>query len=371
MADGMESSAGEGDPEEETAEEGGDSAAPSPALRESPEKRLPLACQQDCLEARAAILSPGGFPPGAASMISLRGLRGQGFGWGAKHRPGPKEGAPRAERLSLHGARLQGAKGDPSPRKTRAPQPELLPEPNPAPRPPPLERRAGGEEPRAAAGRAVAAAAGGGGGGGGSGTGGGVAEPDPSPAAPAALPPPPPPAASAGDSGAKGSPGVAGAAGGAAGLAAASLAQPVEGPPPPLPNGVFAPPAGAANGDAKPAAAAAPPPGSASSGAPLVDFLLQLEDYTPTIPDAVTGYYLNRAGFEASDPRIIRLVSLAAQKFISDVANDALQHCKMKGTASCSSRNKSKDKKHTLTMEDLAPALAEYGINVKKPHYFT
>ncbi|XP_026577441.1 transcription initiation factor TFIID subunit 10, partial [Pseudonaja textilis] len=89
------------------------------------------------------------------------------------------------------------------------------------------------------------------------------------------------------------------------------------------------------------------------------------------IPDAVTGYYLNRAGFEASDPRIIRLVSLAAQKFISDVANDALQHCKMKGTASCSSRNKSKDKKHTLTMEDLAPALAEYGINVKKPHYFT
>ncbi|XP_032075874.1 transcription initiation factor TFIID subunit 10 [Thamnophis elegans] len=205
-------------------------------------------------------------------------------------------------------------------------------------------------------------------GGGGAGLGGGVAEPDPGPAA---LPPPPLLAPSAGEAGAKGSPGGAGgAAGGAAGLAAAaSLAQPVEGPPPPLPNGVFAPPAGAANGDAKPAAA--PPPGSASSGAPLVDFLLQLEDYTPTIPDAVTGYYLNRAGFEASDPRIIRLVSLAAQKFISDVANDALQHCKMKGTASCSSRNKSKDKKHTLTMEDLAPALAEYGINVKKPHYFT
>ncbi|XP_046879814.1 transcription initiation factor TFIID subunit 10-like isoform X1 [Hypomesus transpacificus] len=125
-------------------------------------------------------------------------------------------------------------------------------------------------------------------------------------------------------------------------------------------NGVYVP-SGIANGDVK----------SVISTTPLADFLMQLEDYTPTIPDAVTGYYLNRAGFEASDPRIIRLISLAAQKFISDIANDALQHCKMKGTASGSSRNKTKDKKYTLTMEDLSPALSEYGINVKKPHYFT
>uniref|UniRef100_A0A1A7XWE6 TAF10 RNA polymerase II, TATA box binding protein (TBP)-associated factor n=1 Tax=Iconisemion striatum TaxID=60296 RepID=A0A1A7XWE6_9TELE len=125
-------------------------------------------------------------------------------------------------------------------------------------------------------------------------------------------------------------------------------------------NGVYLP-SGITNGDLKPAI----------SSTPLADFLLQLEDYTPTIPDAVTGYYLNRAGFEASDPRIIRLISLASQKFISDIANDALQHCKMKGTASGSSRSKTKDKKYTLMMEDLAPALSEYGVNVKKPHYFT
>ncbi|KAM3871611.1 transcription initiation factor TFIID subunit 10 [Diretmus argenteus] len=125
-------------------------------------------------------------------------------------------------------------------------------------------------------------------------------------------------------------------------------------------NGVYVP-GGIANGDVKPAIPTTP----------LADFLMQLEDYTPTIPDAVTGYYLNRAGFEASDPRIIRLISLASQKFISDIANDALQYCKMKGTASGSSRNKTKDKKYTLTMEDLSPALSEYGVNVKKPHYFT
>ncbi|PVD35452.1 hypothetical protein C0Q70_02414 [Pomacea canaliculata] len=106
-----------------------------------------------------------------------------------------------------------------------------------------------------------------------------------------------------------------------------------------------------------------------TAGVPLSDFVLQLEDYAPTIPDSVTSFYLNRAGFETSDPRIIRLISLASQKFVSDIANDALQHCKMRASGQ-SSKKQGKDKKFTLTMEDLTPAMAEYGINVKKPYYF-
>ncbi|XP_061198354.1 transcription initiation factor TFIID subunit 10-like isoform X4 [Saccostrea echinata] len=115
-------------------------------------------------------------------------------------------------------------------------------------------------------------------------------------------------------------------------------------------------------------ASSATPTHDRTAGVPLTDFVQQLEDYAPTIPDSVTAFYLNRAGFEASDPRVTRLISIAAQKFISDIANDALQHCKMKG--SVQSKNKGKDKKLTLTMDDLTPALAEYGINVKKPAYF-
>ncbi|XP_063987982.1 transcription initiation factor TFIID subunit 10-like [Diachasmimorpha longicaudata] len=106
-----------------------------------------------------------------------------------------------------------------------------------------------------------------------------------------------------------------------------------------------------------------------SMGQPLSDFLVQLEDYVPTIPDAVSEYYLQTAGFNTTDPRIVRLVSLAAQKFISEVANDALQHCKTRG-ANPSTKSKNKDRKYTLTMEDLTPAIAEHGIIVKKPHYF-
>lgn len=116
-----------------------------------------------------------------------------------------------------------------------------------------------------------------------------------------------------------------------------------------------------------------------TQGQVLSDFLGQLEDYTPTIPDAVTSYYCQSAGFEASDPRIVRLISIAAQKFISDVANDALQHCKTRtnnapashgGGSKNAKQPNTKDRKYTLTMEDLAPALNDYGITVRKAHYF-
>lgn len=104
---------------------------------------------------------------------------------------------------------------------------------------------------------------------------------------------------------------------------------------------------------------------------PLSDFLQQLEDYTPTIPDAVVKHYLATSGFDTSDPRVLRLVSLAAQKFVSDVANDALQHCKMRNAGQAVKNNKTKDRKYVMTMEDLGQALGNQGVTVKKPPYYT
>lgn len=106
----------------------------------------------------------------------------------------------------------------------------------------------------------------------------------------------------------------------------------------------------------------------APPGQPLSEFLMQLEEYSPTIPDIVTLNYLNSSGFESSDPRVVRLISLAAQKFISDIVNDAMTHCKLKAVSS--QKKMTKDKKLVLSMEDLAPALADHGLNVKKPQYF-
>jgi transcription initiation factor TFIID subunit 10 len=103
---------------------------------------------------------------------------------------------------------------------------------------------------------------------------------------------------------------------------------------------------------------------------PLADFIMQLEDCAPTIPDLVTAFYMNSAGFESQDPRMVRLISLVAQKFISDIAYDALQYSKVKASGQ-NTKKQAKDKKMVLTLEDLTPALEEYGIQAKKPPYFS
>ncbi|KAI0704290.1 transcription initiation factor TFIID 23-30kDa subunit-domain-containing protein [Cytidiella melzeri] len=109
----------------------------------------------------------------------------------------------------------------------------------------------------------------------------------------------------------------------------------------------------------------------------LAEFLLMLDDYEPLIPNEVTDYYLQRVGFECEDVRLKRLLSLAAQKFVSDIAQDAYQHARIRANATggrsratqgpASARDKTKT---TLMMEDLSSALAEYGINSRKPEFY-
>lgn len=91
-----------------------------------------------------------------------------------------------------------------------------------------------------------------------------------------------------------------------------------------------------------------------------------------------------------------RLLALAAQKFVSDIAADAYQHARIRTNASAGGRGRAplgqssrvsatlnvgltieylqhllQDKtRTTLTMEDLSAALAEYGINARKPEFY-
>ncbi|CAG8777241.1 15361_t:CDS:2, partial [Racocetra fulgida] len=62
----------------------------------------------------------------------------------------------------------------------------------------------------------------------------------------------------------------------------------------------------------------------------LLEFLLLLDNFEPLIPEFVTEYYLNRSGIQCDDIRVMRLMSLAAQKFVADIATDAFQDCKIR-----------------------------------------
>ncbi|KAI8078437.1 transcription initiation factor TFIID 23-30kDa subunit-domain-containing protein [Thamnidium elegans] len=100
----------------------------------------------------------------------------------------------------------------------------------------------------------------------------------------------------------------------------------------------------------------------------MAEFLALMDNYAPIIPDAVTDYYLNKSGFDCDDVRIKRLLALATQKFVADIATDAFQYSKVRQSGN---RKSGKDRKTVLTMEDLTAALSEYGVNVKKPDYYS
>lgn len=137
--------------------------------------------------------------------------------------------------------------------------------------------------------------------------------------------------------------------------------------------------------------------------------------YPPQIPDAVTHYYMTKAGLPPppqTDPRLARLLALATQKFIADVAADAYQYSRIRASSNTnnpmgtlgaaagfpipgqqsgqpSSKEQGKggplgiqrpgfggggqggsQNRTVLTMEDLGMAVGEYGVNVKRSEFY-
>jgi len=102
----------------------------------------------------------------------------------------------------------------------------------------------------------------------------------------------------------------------------------------------------------------------------LLTLLQQLETQTPSIPDKVLEEIMSSKGMRSDDVRITRLVALAGQKFLSDILDDVWRLNKLKGSAQNSRSSKNKDKKATLTTEDIKSALGQRSIQVNKPPYY-
>ncbi|CAH8672792.1 unnamed protein product [Schistosoma bovis] len=68
-----------------------------------------------------------------------------------------------------------------------------------------------------------------------------------------------------------------------------------------------------------------------TSGVLLSNLWTQLDHIQSTIPDRLSVAMLESAGvqMENSDPRLARLISLAGQKFLTDILSDAMLHWRL------------------------------------------
>ncbi|KAJ5488902.1 hypothetical protein N7539_003792 [Penicillium diatomitis] len=159
----------------------------------------------------------------------------------------------------------------------------------------------------------------------------------------------------------------------------------------------------------------------------LREFLGKMDEYAPIIPDAVTAHYLTLAGLpppgtgpNQTPPHLARLLALATQKFVADIAADSYQFARIRASNSSSANNPigsltnaagvpggagtvpggvtggdgakggkanthlgiqrpgfggggsggSGQGRTVLTMEDLGMAVSEYGVTVKRGEFY-
>ncbi|KAG5176951.1 hypothetical protein JKP88DRAFT_227250 [Tribonema minus] len=98
-------------------------------------------------------------------------------------------------------------------------------------------------------------------------------------------------------------------------------------------------------------------------------FLKALDDYAPTVPVAVTQHYMQRGGAGTTDPRILKLVSLAADRFMACAVYDAtvFQMARLEAqrpARAARGRDAAAAADECLQMCDLAGCLHERGIMV-------
>lgn len=100
---------------------------------------------------------------------------------------------------------------------------------------------------------------------------------------------------------------------------------------------------------------------------PLSDFLLALDAYEPTVPTQVTRYYVKKAGLDPdADPRVVKLISLAADKFLADTVFEAKQSLELRNV----SKKRTKEAADlTLELQDVESSYEKQGIFQRRRLY--
>ena len=100
----------------------------------------------------------------------------------------------------------------------------------------------------------------------------------------------------------------------------------------------------------------------------LIKLLHEIDDYQIFVPDSVVKYHLERAGcnIDPNDRKIVRIIGLAAQKFATTIAENALEY----NITSAGKNSKITNGNRTLTLSDISKAAADEDIkihNSKRP----
>ena len=110
-----------------------------------------------------------------------------------------------------------------------------------------------------------------------------------------------------------------------------------------------------------------PPPTSSSKrnkfiwSEDLCDFLSAIEKYNPTIPEALTKYYLEKSGMTIKDTRILKFVSLAADHLLSEIIYESKQISSLRQQTIKSIKRK-QELNETLELVDLEASLNQSNI---------
>ncbi|CAM9441212.1 unnamed protein product, partial [Ectocarpus fasciculatus] len=100
-------------------------------------------------------------------------------------------------------------------------------------------------------------------------------------------------------------------------------------------------------------------------------FIKSLDTYSPTLPTEVSNYYLSKSGVNVQDERILKLVSLATDKFMADIIFDAKQFSVLRQKSQRKEiKRKAVESADTLEFQDVVRSLKMRKISISRPNGF-
>ena len=97
----------------------------------------------------------------------------------------------------------------------------------------------------------------------------------------------------------------------------------------------------------------------------LNDFLSALELYNSTFPEALSKSIVERKGLSVEDDKISKFISLAADKFMSEVIYEAKQISILRQQSTKSVKRRA-EMAETLELEDLEGSVAQMQIQLRR-----